>query len=56
MLNFEADFAIVPESLAPHLEKVRPLSDLCMTNGSKVLIYLTLLNFLLHYLQEYSKI
>ena len=31
--------------------------DLCMTNGSKVLIYLTLLNFLLHYLlQEYSKI
>ena len=30
--------------------------DLCMTNGSKVLIYLTLLHFLLHYLQEYSKI
>ena len=30
--------------------------DLCATNGSKVLIYLTLLNFLLHYLQEYSKI
>ena len=30
--------------------------DLCMTNGSKVLIYLTLLNFPLHYLQEYSKI
>ena len=30
--------------------------DLCMTNCSKVLIYLTLLNFLLHYLQEYSKI
>ena len=30
--------------------------DLCTTNGSKVLIYLTLLNFLLHYLQEYSKI
>jgi hypothetical protein len=30
--------------------------DLCMTNGSKVLIYLTLLYFLLHYLQEYSKI
>ena len=30
--------------------------DLCMTNGSKVLIYLTLLNFLLHYLQVYSKI
>ena len=30
--------------------------DLCMTNGSKVMIYLTLLNFLLHYLQEYSKI
>ena len=29
--------------------------DLCMTNGSKVLIYLTLLRFLLHYLQEYSK-
>ena len=29
---------------------------LCMTNGSKVLIYLTLLYFLLHYLQEYSKI
>ena len=30
--------------------------DLCTTNGSIVLIYLTLLNFLLHYLQEYSKI
>ena len=30
--------------------------DLCTTNGSKVLIYLTLLNCLLHYLQEYSKI
>ena len=30
--------------------------DVCMTNGSKVLIYLTLLYFLLHYLQEYSKI
>ena len=30
--------------------------DLCTTNGSKDLIYLTLLNFLLHYLQEYSKI
>ena len=30
--------------------------DLCMTNGSKVLIHLTLLNFLLHYLQEHSKI
>ena len=27
-----------------------------MTNGSKVLIYLTLLYFLLQYLQEYSKI
>ena len=30
--------------------------DLWTTNGSIVLIYLTLLNFLLHYLQEYSKI
>ena len=30
--------------------------DLCMTNGSKVLIYLTLLYCLLHYLHEYSKI
>jgi hypothetical protein len=30
--------------------------DLCKTNGSKVLIYLTLLNFPMHYLQEYSKI
>ena len=30
--------------------------DLCMTNGSKVLIYLTLLYFLLQYIQEYSKI
>ena len=30
--------------------------DLCTPNGSKVWIYLTLLNFLLHYLQEYSKI
>ena len=30
--------------------------DLCMTNGSKVMVYLTLLNLLLHYLQEYSKI
>ena len=28
--------------------------DLCMTSGSKVLIYLTLLYFLLHYLQEYK--
>ena len=26
--------------------------DLCTTNGSIVLIYLTLINFLLHYLQE----
>ena len=31
-------------------------ADLCTTNSSKVLIYLTLLYFLLHYLQEYSKI
>ena len=31
-------------------------ADLCMTNGSKVLIHLPLLYFLLHYLQEYSKI
>ena len=30
--------------------------DLCMTNNFKVLIYLTLLYFLLRYLQEYSKI
>ena len=30
--------------------------DLCMTNGLKVLIYWTLLYFLLQYLQEYSKI
>ena len=29
--------------------------DICMTNGSKVLIYLTLLFFLLHYVHEYSK-
>ena len=28
--------------------------DLCMTNGSKVMFYLTLLYFLLQYLQEYS--
>ena len=27
--------------------------DLCMTNSSKVMIYLTLLYFLLHYLQDY---
>ena len=40
-------FAIVPRK-----GKV----DLCMTNGPKVMIYLTLLYFLLQYLQEYSKI
>ena len=46
-------FAIVPESLAPPRKgKV----DFCMTKGSKVMIYLTLLYFLLQYLQEYSKI
>ena len=44
------NFAIVGSS--PQKGKV----DLCMTNGSKVLIYLNLLYFLLHYLQEYSKI
>ena len=30
--------------------------DLCMTNRSIVMIYLSLLYFLLQYLQEYSKI
>ena len=34
-------FAIIPETLAPQLKRV----DLCMTNGSKVMIYLTLLYF-----------
>ena len=57
MLNFEAvtsKFGIHSWNFgsSPRKGKV----DLCMTNGSKVLIYLTLLNFLLHYLQEYSKI
>ena len=48
------NFAIVPESLASHLKKERYI-DICITNGSKVLIYLTSLFFLLHYLHEYSK-
>ena len=43
-------FAIVGSS--PLKGKV----DLCTTNGSRVLIYLTLLHFLLHYLQGYCKI
>ena len=38
------NFAIVPESLAGKV-------DLCMTNSSKVLIYLTSLDFLLRYIQ-----
>ena len=40
------NFAIIPESLAPHLKKGNV--DLCMTNGSKVLIYLTLLYFIFY--------
>ena len=57
MLNFEAATSKFGDcsskfSFSPRKSKV----DLCMTNGSKLLIYLTLLNFLLHYLQEYSKI
>ena len=39
------------ESLDANVEKVRPTS-VHMTNGSKVLIYLTLISFFLHYLQE----
>ena len=57
MLNFEAATSKFGDcsskfSFSPRKSRV----DLCMTNGSKLLIYLTLLNFLLHYLQEYSKI
>ena len=57
MLNFEAATSKFCNhswkfGSSPQKGKV----DLCMTNGSKVLIYLTLLYFLLHYLQEYSKI
>ena len=57
MLNFEAvtsKFCNCSSKFgsSPRKGKV----DFCMTNGSKVLIYLTLLYFLLHYLQEYSKI
>ena len=57
MLNFEAATSKFGNcsskfGFSPQKGKV----GLCMTNGSKVLIYLTLLNFLLHYLQEYSKI
>ena len=56
-LNFEAVTSIVCNhswnfSSSPRNGKV----DLCTTNGSIVLIYLTLLNFILRYLQEYSKI
>ena len=56
-LNFEAR----PRNFENHKIKFgfsppKGKVDLCMTNGSKVLIYLTLLNFLLHYLQVYSKI
>ena len=40
-LNFEAKFFLnSSESLVANLEKVRQ-TDICMTNGSKVLIYLT---------------
>ena len=57
MLNFE----VTTSKICNHFWKFgcqprKRKADLCMTNGSKVLIYLTLLNFLLHYLQEYSKI
>ena len=57
MLNFEAATSKFYNcswkfGSSPRKGKV----DLCMTNSSKVLIYLTLLYFLLHYLQEYSKI
>jgi hypothetical protein len=41
-LNFEA---AISKFCKPRKGKV----DLCMTNGSKVLIYLTLLYFVLHY-------
>jgi hypothetical protein len=56
MLNFEAATSKFCNyswkfGSSPRKGKV----DLCMINGSKVLIYLTLLYFLLHYLQEYSK-
>ena len=54
MLNFEA--ATSKLFLKVWLLTSKGKADLCMTNGSKLLIYLTLLNFLLHYLQEYSKI
>ena len=56
MLNFDQIFSKIGNwvwkfGCQPRKGKV----DLCMTNGSKVLIYLTLLYFLLHYLQVYSK-
>ena len=55
-LNFEAAISKVCNcswkfGSSPRKGKV----DLCMTNGSKVLIHLTLLYFLLHYLQEYRR-
>ena len=37
------NFAIIPDTFSPHLKL-----DLCMTNGSRVLIYLTLLYFIFY--------
>ena len=56
MLNFEAatsKFCNCSSKFGSSPRKGK--TDVCMTNGSKVLIYLTLLYFLLHYLQVYSK-
>ena len=50
-LRSKNDSVIIYESLAAILEKVI-CTDLCMTNSFKVLIYLTLISFFLHYLQE----
>ena len=50
------DLEILQSFLKVWLPTSKKYPDLCMTNCSKVLIYLTLLYFLLHYLQVYSKI
>ena len=50
-LNFEAaNYLGSSESLIANLKKIK--ADLRMTNVSKVLNYLTLISFFLHYLQE----
>ena len=48
-----SDLEILQSFLKVWLPTRKSKTDLCMTNSSKVLIYLTLISFFLQYLQEY---